>query len=74
MFGVGIVYSITIIRNWAYVSETSKLIIEAWGNKNYGSAFTNINSTLIYIIPLIFILVMIMKGIAKIFGKRKKND
>lgn len=74
MFGVGIVYSITIIRNWAYVSETSKLIIEAWGNKNYGSAFTNINSILIYIIPLIFILVMIMKGIAKIFGKRKKND
>ena len=33
-----------------------------------------VNSILIYIIPLIFILVMIMKGIAKIFGKRKKND
>ena len=74
MFCIGIIYFIITIRNWDYVIETGKEFIFALQNNNVKGMFATINSILIYILPVIFITVMAVKGFLKYFmGKRNRK-
>lgn len=74
MFCVGIVYSITTIRNWDYVVKNGKIIVSSFGNGEIQMMFGAINSILIYLLPVIFMSVMIVKSGIKCFLNRKKNN
>lgn len=71
---MGCVYSIKIIQNRQYVIKTSKLIVDNFIKNNFMQAFTDLNSILIYIIPLIFIGVMVLKVFIKIIKGVLNND
>lgn len=66
MFIIGIIYSITTIRNWEYVVEIGRKIIYTIHSGNFQAVFRYINSILIYILPLIFMVVMLIKGLVRL--------
>lgn len=65
MFIIGAIYSVTTIKNWDYVMEIGKRIIFAIHNGDFQATLRYTNSILIYILPLIFMVVMIIKGLVR---------
>lgn len=72
MFIIGIIYSITTIRNWEYVVEIGRKIIYTIHSGNFQAVFRYINSILIYILPLIFMVVMLIKGVVRYVMEKKE--
>ena len=74
MFIIGIIYSITTIRNWEYVVEIGRKIIYTIHSGNFQAVFRYINSILIYILPLIFMVVMLIKGLVRYIMEKKETQ
>lgn len=74
MFIIGIIYSITTIRNWEYVVEIGRKIIYTIHSGNFQAVFRYINSILIYILPLIFMVVMLIKGLVRYVMEKKETQ
>lgn len=74
-FVMGCVYSIAIIQNRQYVVETLKNIVLNFKNNNFINAFSNLNNIFVYVLPLIFIMIMVLKILLKILkGVVSNND
>lgn len=71
---MGCVYSITVISNRKYVIETIKIIGSNLNDNNFMEALTNLNDIFIYIIPLIFIGLMVLRIFEKIIKGVINND
>lgn len=74
MFIIGIIYSITTIRNWEYVVEIGRKIIYTIHSGNFQAVFRYINSILIYILPLIFMVVMLIKGLVRYVMEKRETQ
>lgn len=58
---IGCVYSVTILQNREYILEAFRIIATDFTNSNFAGAFTNMNNIFIYLLPIVFISVMVVK-------------
>lgn len=69
---VGIVYSYSILNNWQEIFDRLADVRMNIQNCNFNQAFLEINNMFIYILPLLFVIVMISKIIVKFVMKKEE--